>query len=112
AEFARLVEAEFGCKCGVYTGTYYLVGNNLTGDGRLAALPLWIASWQDVVPGARYLTPWERAAVWQNDAYTVVAGQQTDTDVFFGTRQDFEALGVPYAAETVTALIADGVGVV
>jgi len=111
-DFAALCRAEFGCPCGVYTGSYYILGTDMRGDRRLATLPLWIASWQDVVPGSQYLAPWDRAAVWQNDAYTTVAGQQTDTDVFFGTREDFQALGVPFVAATVTDQIAKGINVV
>jgi GH25 family lysozyme M1 (1,4-beta-N-acetylmuramidase) len=109
--FATLCEAEFGCPCGVYTGTYYIVGTGMLQDTRLARLPLWIASWQDVVPGPQYLQPWDRAAVWQNDAYTIVAGQQTDTDVFFGTREDLQALGIPFAGGAVAEAISGGVPV-
>lgn len=110
-DFAEMCKAEFGCYCGVYTGTYYILGTDMRGDSRLAKLPLWIASWQAVPPGAQYLAPWSKAALWQNDAYTVVGGQQTDTDVFFGTREELQALGVPFAVPVISDLIDKGINV-
>ena len=37
-------EVEFGCACGIYCATWYLVPTGLTKDLRLRKYPFWMAS--------------------------------------------------------------------
>lgn len=66
----------------------------------LAEFPLWLASYDgDVTP----LAPWQAVTVWQyaGDAAGVPGcGDPTDRDRFFGTLEDFKALGTPVVAAT------------
>jgi GH25 family lysozyme M1 (1,4-beta-N-acetylmuramidase) len=88
-QFCDLVGAHFGCTVGIYTATWFLLPNGMQGDSRLARYPLWFASWQDEPPGAAYLKPWTGMTMWQFNADGV------DKDLFYGTREDWRARGIP-----------------
>jgi GH25 family lysozyme M1 (1,4-beta-N-acetylmuramidase) len=94
-QFCDLVGAHFGCTVGIYTATWFLLPNGMQGDSRLARYPLWFASWQDEPPGAAYLKPWTGMTMWQFNADGV------DKDLFYGTREDWRARGIPAAAAPV-----------
>lgn len=87
--FCEAVEQEFGCRCGIYCATWYLTATGLDKDARLRKYPFWMASWQDTVPAAGFMAPWDHLTLWQYNA------DQLDKDAFFGSRQDLRALGVP-----------------
>src|SRR4051812_42501484 len=44
--FCEAVHAAFGCVCGIYCATWYLVPTGLNQDVRLRHYPFWMASWQ------------------------------------------------------------------
>jgi GH25 family lysozyme M1 (1,4-beta-N-acetylmuramidase) len=94
--FCDLVGAHFGCMVGLYTATWFLLPNGMQGDSRLARYPLWFASWQDEAPAPVYLKPWAAMTMWQFNADGV------DKDLFYGSREDWRAMGIPpqLAAET------------
>jgi hypothetical protein len=87
--FQSEIERAFGCVPGIYCATWYLRPTGLWQDGRLARYPFWMASWQDTVPPAPFMAPWTKLTVWQ---YTAVP---INRDRFFGTREEFRALGIP-----------------
>lgn len=87
--FCEAVEREYGCACGIYCATWYLVPTGLSKDLRLRKYPFWMASWQDALPAPSFMAPWDRVTLWQYNADGV------DKDLFFGTREEFLALGVP-----------------
>lgn len=91
--FCEAVERAYGCVCGIYCATWYLVPTGLHTEQRLTKYPLWFASWQDAVPGGSFLAPWDHLTIWQYNAGGI------DKDRFFGTRAEFLALGVPAAIE-------------
>lgn len=93
-EFCDTVAAHYGCPVGVYSGTYYLTSTGLSTDKRLARLPFWMASWQEKLPAVGYMAPWTHATMWQWDAH------QLDKDLFFGTVEDFRAMGIPVKTDT------------
>jgi hypothetical protein len=86
--FCDHVGAHFNTVCGVYCATWYLLPAGMQGDKRLTKYPLWFASWQDAVPGGAYLAPWDHMTVWQYNA------DGLDKDRFFGTTEDWEAMGI------------------
>lgn len=88
-QFCDYVGAHFGCVVGVYCATWYLLPAGMQGDARLTRYPLWFASWQDEVPGPAYTKPWTVITMWQYNADGV------DKDEFFGTREEWRAMGVP-----------------
>jgi hypothetical protein len=92
AAFCDTVEREFGAVCGVYCATWYQTEFGLTHATGLRKYPYWMASWQEQVPSAQRMAPWEGLTIHQYDA-TVV-----DKDRFYGTREEFLALGVPAPA--------------
>lgn len=92
AAFCDAVEAAFGCVCGVYCATWFQVPTGLTHATQLRKYPYWMASWQEAVPAAQYMAPWDHLTLHQYDATGI------DKDRFYGTREEFLALGVPEAA--------------
>lgn len=91
-EFCEEVEREFGCVCGIYCATWYLVPTGLSRDARLRKYPFWVASWQANPPGAQFLAPWSTWTLWQYNADII------DKDYFEGSLADLRALGIPEAA--------------
>lgn len=94
-DFVGGVKRATGANCGIYTGSYYIQGTDMKYAAALADVPLWIASWQATRPALVYALPFKNITVWQYNAYDVVGGQQTDTDVFYGDADAWKALGVP-----------------
>lgn len=90
--FCEAVGKAFGCRCGIYCATWYLVPTGLSEDARLAKYPFWMASWQEAVPPAHFMEPWDHLTLHQYDASGI------DKDRFYGTKDEFLALGVPAAA--------------
>jgi GH25 family lysozyme M1 (1,4-beta-N-acetylmuramidase)/biotin carboxyl carrier protein len=88
-QFCDMVGAHFGCMVGIYTATWFLLPNGMQGDTRLTRYPLWFASWQDEPPAPVYLKPWTGMSMWQFNADGV------DKDLFYGSRADWRALGIP-----------------
>lgn len=100
-EFCDIVGSHFGCQVGVYCATWYLTATGLNTDKRLARLPFWMASWQDTLPPARFMAPWDHVTMWQYTAgYDEDLGRDLDRDLFFGTVEDFKAMGIPQHVDT------------
>jgi hypothetical protein len=89
--FCEAVHAAFGCVCGIYCATWYLVPTGLNQDVRLRHYPFWMASWQEQVPPPVFMAPWSELTLHQYNADGI------DKDRFYGTREAFLALGVPAA---------------
>lgn len=95
-DFCAQVERAFGCVCGIYCATWFLEPTGLWNDQRLAAHPFWMASWQTKVPASKFMAPWNALTVHQYNA------QGWDKDRFYGTIEQFRALGVPAPTEVPT----------
>lgn len=87
--FCEQVEHAFGCVCGIYCATWYLTEAGLADATPLQKYPFWMASWQEAVPPAVFMRPWDHLTLHQYDANGI------DKDRFYGTREEFLALGVP-----------------
>jgi hypothetical protein len=101
-DFCEQVERAFGCVCGIYCATWYLEPTGLWLDGRLTKYPFWMASWQEAVPHPKFMAPWNRLTVHQYNA------QGWDKDRFYGTLEQYLALGVraPEAVPTPDPIVA------
>lgn len=86
--FCEEVEQAFGCVCGIYCATWYLVPTGLTTATALTKYPFWMASWQEDVPPAHFMAPWDHLTIHQYDAEGI------DKDRFYGTTEELLALGV------------------
>jgi len=88
----------------IYNAAWYHNGVLGAGSGPWASRPLWVADYlpngptpvgqlaQQVTPG--YFTPfggWQAYAIRQFSSNALVAGQQSDVDIFFGTTGDLLA---------------------
>lgn len=91
--FCEAVEREYGAVCGIYCATWYLAPTLLFKDARLRKYPFWMASWQEQVPAATFMQPWDHLTLHQYNADGI------DKDRFYGTREEFLALGVPQPLE-------------
>lgn len=105
--FCERVQAEFGCICGIYCATWFLVPSGLSTDTRLTKYPLWFASWQSTPPASEHMAPWTQMTLWQYNADGV------DKNRFDGTVADLRALGYNNAPVTPgneirTGILADG----
>ncbi len=87
--FCEAVERAYGCVCGIYCATWYLLPTGLSKDARLRKYPFWMASWQEQVPAPIFMAPWDHLTLHQYNADGI------DKDRFYGTREQFLALGVP-----------------
>lgn len=87
--FCDQVEAAFDCDCGIYCATWYLTATGLDKVDALAGYPFWMASWQQAIPDPHYMAPWDHLTLHQYDADGI------DKDRFYGTREEFLALGIP-----------------
>jgi GH25 family lysozyme M1 (1,4-beta-N-acetylmuramidase) len=92
AAFCDTVELEFGAVCGVYCATWFQVPTGLVHATELRKYPYWMASWQEEIPDAARMAPWDHLTLHQYDSVAV------DKDRFYGTREEFLALGVPAPA--------------
>lgn len=94
--FARDTRATFGCRLGIYMGTYFWRENQIEIPALVAeGCYLWLPSWQAEKPGAQYLDEWGEITVWQNGDDTMIGPVEMDHDIFYGTVEDFKALGRP-----------------
>jgi hypothetical protein len=105
--FCDYVGNHFHTVCGIYCATWYLVPTGMVFDNRLTKYPLWFASWQDEQPSGVYLLPWANMVMWQFDATGL------DKDRFFGSVEDFKAMGIPTKVDTagnniLTGILPDG----
>lgn len=109
-QWCDAIEAEFGIVPGIYCATWYLLPTGLANDARLRKYPFWCASWQDTPPGGDFIKPWDKITVWQYDAYfRDVTGADLDCNKFFGTKEEFIALGMP-AVESAVSSPAEAIG--
>jgi lysozyme len=91
--FQDLCVAEYGRFPVLYLGTYFIQQHNLY-DQRLTRSPLWLPSWQNTVPTPNYWLPWTELKIWQYASNATVGGvSPIDVDKFFGTEDEFKALG-------------------
>ncbi len=88
------VERAFGCVPGIYCATWYLTATGLDQETRLARYPFWMASWQEDIPPAHFMAPWDELTIHQYDT----SSRKIDQDRFYGTRDELLALGIPPAA--------------
>lgn len=80
---------------GLYIGNYWVQEQNLK-DPRLGESPLWLASWQENKPPVPAGAAWDTITLWQNASRATVGGMfPVDTNIFYGTREDWRALGRP-----------------
>lgn len=92
--FGELVKAGFGCNLGDYMGTSFWRENGIdTAALKAAGHYLWLPSWQDTKPSAQYLDEWGEITIWQNGDDTMIGPVEMDHDIFYGTVDDFKALG-------------------
>lgn len=96
AEALALGSQVFGFPLGKYSADWYTSTRNLEHED-LAPYPTWWASYQAALPAPQ--AGWGPIRVWQHDvtqagAVPGVAGR-CDVNVFYGTLDDFKALGKP-----------------
>jgi hypothetical protein len=106
-EFCETVGAHYHCVVGIYCATWYLTATGLNTDRRLARFPFWMASWQDALPPRAFMAPWTSVTLWQWGA------DDLDKDIFFGTVEEWRAMGIPTKVDTggnaiITGILPDG----
>lgn len=92
----------------IYNAYWYHVGILNAGAGPWSNHPLWVASYlpngptpanalaQQVTPGYFYpFGGWQQYTIRQYSSTAYVSGQQSDVDIFYGTRDDLLALTRP-----------------
>jgi hypothetical protein len=94
--FARATSAPRSAAPGYLHGDVFLARERID----IAALVaegcyLWLPSWQAEKPGAQYLDEWGEITIWQNGDDTMIGPVEMDHDIFYGTVEDFKALGRP-----------------